>query len=148
MDLKHLHIIPVDYASPAYDETIHLRNRLLKKPIDIDFTKSELAREYEDIHLACYNASFELLACLVLEPIDQSQIKMRQVAVEEAVQKQGIGTLLVDESERIAQKMGFQTMVLHARENAIPFYKRLDYQKEGASFEEVGLAHFKMRKKL
>jgi predicted GNAT family N-acyltransferase len=39
-------------------------------------------------------------------------------------------------------------MVLHARETAVPFYLKLGYEVVGGQFEEVGIPHFKMEKKL
>jgi predicted GNAT family N-acyltransferase len=39
-------------------------------------------------------------------------------------------------------------MELNARETAVPFYEKLAYNTEGVRFEEVGIGHFKMTKKL
>ena len=39
-------------------------------------------------------------------------------------------------------------MTLHAREAAVPFYERLGYLSEGEPFDEVGLPHRAMRKRL
>jgi predicted GNAT family N-acyltransferase len=39
-------------------------------------------------------------------------------------------------------------VVLHARETAVSFYKKLGYTKEGNVFEEVGIPHWKMTKPL
>jgi predicted GNAT family N-acyltransferase len=39
-------------------------------------------------------------------------------------------------------------MVLHAREEAVPFYERLGYEKHGESFIAVTIPHFFMHKRL
>ncbi len=138
----------IEWGTPAYDDTIHLRNVVLRKPLDLYFKASDLSKEFVDIHLVCYNDFDELLACMVLTIIDNKHLKMRQVAVDLSCQKKGIGSLLVEASEQLGKSKGFSLMVLNARETAIPFYERMNYLKEGKPFIEVGLKHFKMIKSL
>jgi predicted GNAT family N-acyltransferase len=89
-----------------------------------------------------------LLGCLSLLVADDASWKMRQVAVAEAVQGKGVGNTLVEASENLARLAGVNSMVLHARETAVPFYLTLGYATVGERFEEVGIPHFKMQKVL
>jgi ribosomal protein S18 acetylase RimI-like enzyme len=73
---------------------------------------------------------------------------MRQVAVASEAQRQGVGRAMVEFSETFARRLGFTRMVLHARENAIPFYERLGYCRIGERFEEVTIPHWEMVKEL
>jgi predicted GNAT family N-acyltransferase len=73
---------------------------------------------------------------------------MRQVAIEPSLQGQGIGSSLIKYSELVARKAVYTSMVLHARDTAVPFYQKLGYQIEGDLFEEVGIPHYAMRKQL
>ena len=73
---------------------------------------------------------------------------MRQVAVVSDLQGQGIGRALVEYSEALARKLGFRRMVLHARETAVAFYKKLGYLRIGGRFEEVTIPHWAMTKQL
>lgn len=143
-----MYVIEVDFATPQYDETIRLRHKLLREPLGMEFKVKDLEKEYEDIHLACYNHQAQLVGCLVFVPLKDGEIKMRQVAVVESVQKQGIGTAMVKASEAYAKKHNFKKIVLNARDVAIPFYKKLAYKKVGKEFIEVGIKHFKMEKEL
>ena len=138
----------VEFGTPAYEETVELRKRLLKTPLGIDFDLAELQSEYKDFHLACYNEQLHLLGCLILTRIDDEQVKMRQVAVDTPFQRKGIGERMVKMSEVLALKEGFTKMVLNARDTAIPFYQKLNYQVIGEPFTEVGIKHFKMDKNL
>jgi predicted GNAT family N-acyltransferase len=140
--------LSVPFASPAYDETIGLRDEILRRPLGLEFHPQELAAEFDSIHLACYHSSWELVACLVLVPLPNAQMKMRQVAVREDQQGRGIGKLLVEASEVFARESGYKKMVLHARDIAIPFYEKLNYQKVGEAFYEVTILHYKMEKEL
>jgi predicted GNAT family N-acyltransferase len=140
--------IPVPFATPAYDDTIGLRDEILRRPLGLEFHPKDLATEFDSIHLACYHSSWELVGCLVLVPKSNSIIKMRQVAVREDQQGRGIGKLLVKESEVLARELGYKKMVLNARDIAIPFYEKLNYQKVGDAFYEVTILHYKMEKEL
>jgi predicted GNAT family N-acyltransferase len=143
-----MNILKIDFATPEYDETIRLRYKILREPLDLDFTEEQLAAEYADIHLAAYTEAWILRGCLVLTPKTEKVLKMRQVAVDSAFQKQGVGQLLVKASEDFALQNGFEMIELNARDTAIPFYEKLNYQKEGEMFKEVGIEHFKMVKSI
>lgn len=138
----------VDFATPAYDLTVRLRDKILKKPLNIEFEKADFNKEHLDYHLAAFNQTNQLVGCLVLTPLSNSTIKMRQVAVDDEHQKKGIGKALVEASEKLSTDMGFRTIELNARDTAIPFYTKLNYIKTGKPFSEVGIKHFKMEKKL
>lgn len=141
-------ILEIDFATPEYDQTVQLRDKILRKPLGLAFSAEQLAEEFSDFHLAAFTNDWVLRGCLVLTPKGDKTLKMRQVAVDEAVQKLGIGRQLVAASEALARRNGFDVMELNARDTAVPFYKKLDYTIVGEQFEEVGIAHFKMVKNL
>ncbi|MFZ4634572.1 MAG: GNAT family N-acetyltransferase [Saprospiraceae bacterium] len=143
-----MYTIEIDFGTPEYDEAVRLRTDVLRKPLGLEFTPEQLAEEYDQRHLAAYDASGRLLGCLSLLASDDAFWKMRQVAVAEAVQGKGVGKILVEASENLARSAGVHTMVLHARETAVPFYQALGYATVGERFEEVGIPHFKMEKVL
>ncbi len=138
----------IDFGTPAYDDMVKLRDDILRKPLGLEFTPEYLAAEYDMMHLACYNERHELLGCLILAPQENGEIKMRQVAVREDCQRKGVGQLMVADSETIAREKGFSKMTMHARDTAIPFYKKLNYKKKGRAFTEVTIKHYKMEKEL
>lgn len=137
----------VSYSSHEYIETIRLRNNVLRIPLGLKLTDSDIASETEHIHIACYDNG-ELVGCLVLVPQNDRRIKMRQVAVAEDHQGQGIGRDLVLFSENYARQNGFSTMYCHARKNVVSFYEKLGYFTVGDEFIEVTIPHFVMEKSL
>ena len=143
-----MNILKVEFATPEYDETVSLRYKILRLPLNLDFTAEDLAKEYTDIHLAAYDEAWILRGCLVLTPKTKTVIKMRQVAVDADIQGKGVGRMMVEKSEQMARSLGYKMMELNARDVAVPFYKKLDYQVEGEMFEEVSIAHYKMVKVL
>lgn len=141
-------VLPVSFGTPEFDELLALRYKILREPLDMDYTPEQIEAEWDSIHLACYSADWIPLGCLTLLPVDHAEVKMRQVAVSEKAQRKGVGKLMVEASETWAKGKGFHKMVLHAREGAVPFYQKLDYQIVGDRFFEVGIPHFKMEKVL
>ncbi len=138
----------IDFGTPQYGELVALRDLVLRKPLGLEFSVSDIAQEYDSFHLAVYSDSNQLLGCLVLKPLSTNRIKMRQVAVFPKVQKQGAGTFLVNSSELIAKSLGYKKLELSARLPAVPFYERLSYTVDGEVYQEVGIDHMKMWKDL
>lgn len=137
----------VKHGSTDYAKTVSLRDEILRKPLGLSFAESDLTQEAELLHLAIWEAD-KPQACLILVPCDAGVMRMRQVAVAEARQGQGLGSELVRWSEEVAREAGATEMHLHARESAVRFYEKLGYDAEGASFVEVGIPHRAMRKQL
>ena len=137
----------VEFATPAYQETVALRYKILRKPIGLSFTEEQLSQEINDFHLAAYMDD-KLVACLILTHVNSDEIKMRQVAVDENLQGKGIGKKLVQFAEAFSKDKGYEKMTLHARETAVPFYLSMQYKTKGQPFTEVGLPHMKMYKSL
>lgn len=138
----------IDFGTPAFDEALALRDDILRKPLNMVFRTEDIQTEWDSYHLACYNDQSDMVGCLTLKPLKEGILKMRQVAVKESLQKGGIGTALVHESERFCAECGFNQIVLHARKDAVPFYRKLGYKTQGKQFEEVGLPHSKMYKNI
>ena len=134
--------------SPEYDISVKLRDKLLRKPLNLAFTESQLEEESKEFHFGVYDLENSLLGCLSFKPIDPFTLKMRQVAIAEEQQGKGIGKFLVLESEKWASQNNYKLIVLHARDTAESFYTKLHYQKEGKPFVEVNIPHIVMKKNL
>jgi predicted GNAT family N-acyltransferase len=145
--MSNYQIREITFGTPAYLDEVNLRYRILREPLGLTFNPDDLAKEGGDFHLGLYEQE-ELKACLIFTPLDSNTLKMRQVAVDKDVQGKGLGTTLVKESEEWALTKGYDKLVLHARETAMPFYLRMDYKEESQPFVEVGIPHFKMYKSL
>ncbi|MHB1277070.1 MAG: GNAT family N-acetyltransferase [Bacteroidia bacterium] len=143
--MSELIIKLVSFQSPEYLETVELRERILRIPLGLKFKQEELDQEGNQFHVAAY-LDGKIVGCLALVPIGTKTLKMRQVAVDKAVQGQGIGTRLVSYSEEFAIKKGFCRIELHARKEAKRFYDDLAYTTLGDVFTEVGIPHYKMEK--
>lgn len=139
-------VIPIEFGTPEYDEAVSIRYDVLRKPLGLQFTVSQLSKEWADVHFACYNDRSEMIGCLILTKLDDRTLKMRQVAVKEKIQGAGVGKALVEASEAYAKMNSYKKMELNARDTAIPFYEKLGYEIVSDTFVEVGINHKKMVK--
>ena len=119
---------------------------MLREPLGLEYTAEQLAEEYAYIHLAAYDSAWILRGCLFLTPKPDKVLQVRQVAVQAELQGAGIGKALMTASETYARLHGYERLELNARDTAVPFYKKLNYDTLGNMFEEVGIQHFKMVK--
>lgn len=74
--------------------------------------------------------------------------KVGRVAVRAAWRKHGIGRRLMDAAAAIARERGFAEIVLHAQVTVAEFYSRLGYVAEGDVFDDAGIPHIAMRKRI
>jgi predicted GNAT family N-acyltransferase len=141
--MNDLRLQRIPFAGPAYALSIALRHSILRAPLGLHFSLNDLQAEQNQIHLGAW-AGDELVGCLVLAPVDLHTVRMRQVAVRADRQSLGVGTALVRYSEEVACEHYFDTLTLHARLTAVPFYRKLGYRAENVEFMEVGIPHIRM----
>lgn len=135
--------------SPEYDRMVRLRTEVLRKPLGLVFTEEQLSSEYDSYHIGAFSVDeVALTGCMILTPMSNGDMKMRQVAVDPTLQGQGIGQRMVEFAEVFAARQGAHQIVLHARENAISFYEKLGYKIDKEPFTEVGIPHRFMSKNL
>ena len=137
----------LDHGSREYQQMVHLRNEILRKPLGLEFTPEELEKEKDEILIGAFEDE-KMLGCCMLIKVDKSTVRLRQMAVLNNLQGKGIGRALMQFSENIARDRGFQKIIMHARASAIGFYEKLGYHVSGNEFVEVTLPHFTMEKRL
>ncbi|MCD6556228.1 MAG: GNAT family N-acetyltransferase [Bacteroidales bacterium] len=137
----------IKYRSEDYFKSVELRDKILRKPLGMVFTDEFLKQDEKEFMIGLFEQN-QIKAVLHLKPLSDTVLKMRQVAVDENMQGKGYGSKLVLFSEEFARKKHYKKIVMHARETAVSFYKKLDYSMIGEPFFEIGISHFKMEKKL
>ncbi|MFV0418756.1 MAG: GNAT family N-acetyltransferase [Dysgonomonas sp.] len=139
----------IKYKSQEYDEMIALRHKILREPLSLSFTEQDLQKDKDDFLLALFMPrTHQMIACCILTPLDDKIVKLRQMAVDDLVQKSGMGTAMLSFAEYVAVREGFQSIELNAREIAVGFYQKYDYKIVRDKFTEVGIPHYGMRKQL
>lgn len=138
----------VPFASDDYEKMVALRNAVLRIPLGRVLKPEELARDEHYTHLAAFDAHGDAVGTVLLSGESPTQVRTRQVAVRRDMQGKGVGAKLMAYAETEAIARGFREVILHARGTAVAFYERIGYVAEGDFFEEQGVPHIFMRKKL
>lgn len=137
----------IDHGSKEYRQMVDLRNEILRRPLGLTFAPEELAREKEDILIGAFDDD-EMLACCLMTKMDNTSLRLRQMAVQNNLQGKGIGASMMNFAEIVARDKGYKKLVMHARKTALGFYEKLGYKAIGDEFEEVTLPHYIMEKHL
>jgi predicted GNAT family N-acyltransferase len=74
--------------------------------------------------------------------------RIGRMAVLQSDRKGGTGSKVLAALEAEARRRGMAGILLHAQLSAMEFYKRHGYEPHGAVFEEAGMPHLEMKKRL
>jgi len=134
-------------GDPDYLLSLILRYKILRVPLGLTFSASDLAKDKDDMHVGLFDQD-AILATLTLTDMHDGTIKMRQVAVDDSRQGSGLGSQLVAYADDYARKNGYKLIHCHARDVAKDFYLKQGYKVVGDEFTEVGIKHYYMEKAL
>lgn len=135
----------IDHHSPDYFRAVQLRREVLRFPLGMDYTPEQLAKEDDSTHFIL-ELDGNVVASAMATRYDDRTVKVRQVAVDPAMQGKGLGREIMFFAEDWARSQGYTEAMLHARQVAVDFYLRIGYEIFDEPFEEVGIPHRKMRK--
>ena len=115
-------IKPIHYGSPAYLETLELRNRVMRLPLGLNIHDEDFSFEQN---------------CVLYAAFDGEQvIGMGSMSREgdTAIQSRGLGRQLLEALEGAAREQGAAHICLDARVTAQHFYERAVYHTVGEIF--------------
>ncbi|MEA3288024.1 MAG: GNAT family N-acetyltransferase [Candidatus Marinimicrobia bacterium] len=139
----------IDHGTKAYEQSLNLRHQVLRVPLGMDLfdgSYDDLSEESRYYHFGAFNDEGKLVASILGIPISIHEVRVKQMAVFEDLQGQGVGRNLFMIFEAYLLDLGFESFVLHARRTVHEFYLNLGYEIQSDEFQEVGLPHYKMRK--
>ncbi len=145
--MQNIRIRRITLFDPEYGQVLALREAVLRQPLGLSLKDEDLSAEADEYTLIAEEEG-RVIGCVMLRPLSPESLKLRQMAVADSHQRQGIGAALVREAEAFAAEKGFALMTLHARMNAVPFYEQGGYVTFGEPFTEVGIPHHFMQKRL
>ncbi|AFZ35155.1 GCN5-related N-acetyltransferase [Stanieria cyanosphaera PCC 7437] len=83
-----------------------------------------------------------------IRTIDEQTVKIERLAVLSEARGQGIGKKLMEKALEIVSNDNYQAVIIHAQEYIKELYLKLGFEQVGKTFQEAGIAHIKMIKKL
>jgi GNAT superfamily N-acetyltransferase len=131
-----------------WDQYFRIRYEVLRKPWNEPEGSERDAEEDCSWHFAV-KSGLELTGVCRLQRLADGTGQVRYMAVKYEHQGKGIGALLLDAAEQKGKKEGMHKIILHARENAVPFYENQGYrivEKSYLLFDSI--QHFLMHKDL
>ena len=137
----------IDHGSREYNQIIQLRFSVMREPLGLGFTKEELDKEKDNIHIGAFEDE-ELLGCCMLTKVSNDTLQLRQMAVKNNLQRKGIGGSILSFAENLTRDRGYKTIMMHARDTAVGFYEKFGYKVKGDPFTEINLPHHIMEKSL
>ena len=124
-----------------------LRYKRLRQPWDQPATSPDAEGEAASVHLGAFDAD-RLIGTARLLSIDTTTMQLRSMAVAQSHQRRGVGSAILNFAENFAHAQGIHILMMHARENAVPFYACNGYVVLGESYTLFGvIPHFKMQKR-
>lgn len=125
-----------------------LRYRILREPLGKERGSERNEGDDTGTHFGLYENKV-LIAVARLDRVDKTTCQARFVAVESNLQGKGYGRKIMTALENEALGLGYQKLILHARDYALPFYQKLGYTLVGPSYKLFDvLQHFEMFRSL
>ena len=140
----------VEQPSTTKDFEIYyqLRYEVLRKPWHQPLGSELDETDNTSIH-AFVKTDNKAIACARLHFVDDKISQIRYMAVHPDYQGKGLGKLVVTYLEDVSKKNGRLEIILHARENAVDFYKNCGYTINEKSYLLWGkIQHYLMQKHL
>ncbi|HKD39583.1 MAG TPA: GNAT family N-acetyltransferase [Myxococcaceae bacterium] len=112
------------------------------------------ANDSRAYHVLAFDAGHAIgtgrLVALSKPPADESGpwCQVSRMAVLQAHRSGGVGSRLLDALEAEAGRQQMAGVTLHAPLSSIDFYKKRGYQPVGGVFQEAGMPHLEMRKRV
>jgi N-acetylglutamate synthase-like GNAT family acetyltransferase len=140
--------VRIPITSEEWEQYYDLRFKVLREPWG-QLKGSEILTDEDqaDHAMVVDSESGKIVGVARMQTNSSTQGQVRCVAVSPEVQGRGVGKMLMNYLENLAQEKGFNEIVLDARDNAVKFYLSIGYNIIAESYLLFGvIPHFKMKK--
>ena len=116
----------------------------IRRRVFVDEQKIPEKDEFDGEDASCLH----VLARLNRDPVGTGRLnpagKIGRIAVVAGRRGQGIGSQILRELLDAARQVGIREPFLHAQLQAVPFYEKFGFSREGEEFDEAGIPHVRM----
>jgi N-acetylglutamate synthase-like GNAT family acetyltransferase len=143
-------IARIPETSQEWEQYYQLRFTVLREPWGQLKGSEVLQDEDQADHVMVIDSeNNQIVGVARMQTNTPTQGQVRCVAVAPQMQGRGVGKLVMNYLEELAQQKGIQEIILDARENAVKFYLSIGYEIFEDSYLLFGqIQHWKMRKQL
>jgi len=138
--------VSVPITQEDFKAYYQLRFDVLRKPWNQPLG-SEIDKDEDSSYHAFIKHDDEVLAVCRMQLNSSEIAQLRYMAVSPKMQGKGLGKIIIQFLENKSKELGAQKIILHARENAVPFYNSCGYvivEKSYLLFDEI--QHYLMEK--
>ena len=136
-------------AGAVFDDALSVRRTVFIDEQGVPEDRELDGLDGDAIHFVAYDGDDPIGAARLRTYRDRESVgKIERVAILPAYRGDGIGRQLMDAVERTADGLGYDELLLYAQTSVVEFYRALDYRTEGEVFEDAGIPHRSMRKRL
>ena len=89
----------IDHGSKEYDQMIELRKSVLRKPLGLTYSTEDLERDKNDLLIGAFEED-DILACCILTQKEPGTFQLRQMAVDQKMQRNGVGAAIMYFAEK------------------------------------------------
>lgn len=139
--------IKVITGKDGISDAREVRRQVFQTEQGIDEMLDLDGHDEEADHLVAYNDSKSVGTLRIRYPRDKIA-KLERLAVLKDFRGTGIGRQLLDFALEHLRKKGIEEIYLNSQEHAKGFYEKAGFVQKGQAFEEAGIPHMKMHKKL
>ena len=137
----------IAHGSACYRKVLCWRDLILRRPLGLFLTDADTAGEESQRHFVLKRGE-TLLAGVIAVIEKPGTMRLRQMWVRSDAVGQGHGRSLLAGVERILHEEGLLRITLNARLIVRGFYDKCGYAVEGEAFEEVGIPHIRMTRRI
>ena len=134
------------FGSALYAQALRLREATLRKPLGLTLSAEELSDDAHRRHF-CAVVNGSVIGSVSFKRLGAHTLQLKQMAVADGRQGEGIGSRLLSYAEAWARRHGYGMIILNARLGADAFYKKHGYAIEGEAFDENTIPHIRMTKR-
>lgn len=136
-----------DTTSQIYQDALAIRQEVFVEGQGVPLTIEIDDKEDSCIHFVIYVKGHATATCR-LYPLDEKNVLLQRMAVKARYQGLGFGKVIMMEAVATAKKLGYSQMTLHSQVHAADFYRKLGFQSVGEIYQEAGIDHINMTKRL
>jgi GNAT superfamily N-acetyltransferase len=147
--LKSSYKITEPQTIKEFEAYFLLRYQVLRQPWNQPEGSEKDNEEDRCIHAMACDENKNVMGIARLQYNSDNEAQLRYMGVSLAAQGLGVGRSIIEYMEQKAKSEGRKIMILHARENAIPFYEKCGYTiREKSYLMWETIQHYLMEKKL
>jgi predicted GNAT family N-acyltransferase len=127
-------------------EALELRRRVFSEEQGIRPEADQDGRDGEALHVIAFHDGTLVATCRLVMVGEVAMLG--RLAVQRSDRRHGVGRAVLEAAERAALAEGARRVALHAQLPVQGFYERSGYSPYGEVFEEEGIGHVAMEKRL